>query len=90
MTEKFGFLRPSELNGRSISAVEQSQNFLGSILKMWATFRLLIYTNKNISIYMCTLNKALNFDREHIKKTEKNVKCFLLNSKALFILFPSI
>ena len=51
---KFRFLRPSELDGRSINAVEQSQNFLSAILKMWATFSLLIYTNKNISIYMHT------------------------------------
>ena len=40
MTEQFPFLRPSELNGRLFSAVDQSQNLLGTSSRMWATFSL--------------------------------------------------
>ena len=34
ITNKDWFLRPYELNGRSLSVVNQSQNFLGSTLQM--------------------------------------------------------
>ena len=40
MTEKGRFLCPSEFNGRSLSAVDQSQNLLGTTSRIWATLSL--------------------------------------------------
>jgi len=40
MTKKCKFLRPFELNGRSLSTVDQSQNLSGTTSRMWATFSL--------------------------------------------------
>ena len=37
MTEKGRFLCPSKLNEGQLSAIDQSQNFLFSTLRMWAT-----------------------------------------------------
>ena len=38
MTKDGEFLRTSEMNVRSLSAVDQSQNLLGTTLQIWATF----------------------------------------------------
>ena len=38
MTKKCRFIRPSELNAHSLSAVDRSKNLLGIISRMWATF----------------------------------------------------
>ena len=37
MTKKGRCLRPSELNGRSLRVVDQSQNLLATTIRMWAT-----------------------------------------------------
>ena len=38
MTKKGRFLRPSELNGRPLRAVDLSHNLFGTTIRMWATF----------------------------------------------------
>ena len=38
--KKYRFLLSFELNGRSLSAVDQSQNLLDTISRMWVTFSL--------------------------------------------------
>ena len=40
ITKEGRFLHPSDLNGRSLSAVDRSPNLLGTTLRMSVTFRL--------------------------------------------------
>ena len=40
LTKKYRFLRPFELNGCSLNAVDQSRNLLDTTSKMWANFSL--------------------------------------------------
>ena len=62
MTKKYRFLRPSEMNWRSFSAVDQSQNLLGTTSRMWATFILsLIF----IALIVFDLLCSQNVDRLH-------------------------
>ena len=38
MTKKGRFLRPSELNGRSLSVIDQFQDLMGTAIRSWKTF----------------------------------------------------
>ena len=55
ITEKGLFLRPSELNGRSLRAVEQCQNFLGATIRMWETFSFFFSATAFIVCYLFCL-----------------------------------
>ena len=63
MTEKCRFLRPSELNGRSLSAVDQSQNLLGTTSRMLAIFSICF---RFIALILFDLLCSQNVDKLYI------------------------
>ena len=57
MTKKCRFLSPFELNGRSLSAANQSQNLLGTTSRIRATFSLcLVFIALIVFNSLCSQN----------------------------------
>ena len=60
MTKACRFLRPFELNGRPLSAVDQSQNVLDNTSRMWTLFSLCL---RFITIIFFDLLCSQNLDK---------------------------
>ena len=60
MTKKCRYLRPFELNGRSLIAVDQSKNLLNTTSRMWATYSLCL---RFIALIVFDLLCSQNLDK---------------------------